>query len=141
MLFSEKMRLKKLPHTLSASVDYCSFHALSIFLFHSSKLTYFFDTSFSLPNVSNQVRWSVDLRWQSPHHNYGFYNIQDGVLFRSPDQPSLEPDWEKFFSVDRKEVWRKQYAKAACVSNLFEYYRYVFFLCLKCSNKKREGTQ
>ncbi|RUS87419.1 hypothetical protein EGW08_004794 [Elysia chlorotica] len=66
----------------------------------------------SLPNVSNQVRWSVDLRWQSPHHNYGFYDIQDGVIFRSRDQPNLVPDWEKFFSVDRKEVWRKQYAKA-----------------------------
>jgi hypothetical protein len=65
----------------------------------------------SLPNESNDVRWSVDLRWQSPRHDYGFYKIQEGILFRSPDQPNLKPDWTKFFSVDRKEVWQKKYAK------------------------------
>jgi len=66
----------------------------------------------SLPNVSNDIRWSVDLRWQSPRHSYGFYDIQDGILFRSPSQPDLQPDWPKFFSVDRKEVWAKKYAKS-----------------------------
>ncbi|GFN79695.1 phytanoyl-coa dioxygenase 1-like [Plakobranchus ocellatus] len=66
----------------------------------------------SLPNLSDEIRWSVDLRWQSPRFNYGFYDIQEGILFRSPNQPNLVPDWDKFFSVDRKEVWRKKYAKA-----------------------------
>jgi len=66
----------------------------------------------SLQNFSTDIRWSVDLRWQSPKHNMGFYNIQDGILFRSPDQPNLSPDWDKFFSVDRKEVWQRKYAKS-----------------------------
>ncbi|XP_076436301.1 1-deoxypentalenic acid 11-beta-hydroxylase-like isoform X2 [Babylonia areolata] len=63
----------------------------------------------SLPNVSNDVRWSVDLRWQSPKENFGFYGIQEGVLMRSPGRPDLQPDWEQFFKVDRKAVWQKRH--------------------------------
>ncbi|XP_064616893.1 uncharacterized protein LOC135480894 [Liolophura sinensis] len=65
----------------------------------------------SLPNVSNDVRWSVDLRWQSPSSNWGFYDIQEGINFRSASDPELKPDWAKFFSVDRKDVWQKKYFK------------------------------
>ncbi|CAH1780477.1 unnamed protein product [Owenia fusiformis] len=65
----------------------------------------------SLPNISNDVRWSMDLRWQSPNDIYGFYDIQDGILFRDPKQPNLQPDWEKFLSVNRKEVWQKKFYK------------------------------
>lgn len=63
----------------------------------------------SLENVSNDVRWSVDLRWQSPREDFGFYGIQQGVLMRSPEQPDLQPDWEEFFKVDRKAVWQKRH--------------------------------
>ncbi|CAL1525916.1 unnamed protein product [Lymnaea stagnalis] len=65
----------------------------------------------SLPNNSNDVRWSVDLRWQSPKLPYGFFGIQDGILFRSPGQPDLKPDWKAFFSVDRKLVWQQRFSK------------------------------
>lgn len=60
-------------------------------------------------NYSNEIRWSVDLRWQSPKHHWGFYDIGEGVLFRSAENEIKEPDWEKFFSVDRKEIWQKKY--------------------------------
>ncbi|KAK7094837.1 1-deoxypentalenic acid 11-beta-hydroxylase-like [Littorina saxatilis] len=63
----------------------------------------------SLPNVSNDVRWSVDLRWQSPSSNFGFYGIQEGILMRSPRQQNLKPNWEEFFKVDRKAVWQKRH--------------------------------
>ena len=63
----------------------------------------------SLPNYSNDVRWSVDLRWQSPHEKWGFYDIAEGILFRSAADPQLKPDWEKFLSVNRKEEWQKRY--------------------------------
>lgn len=63
----------------------------------------------SLMNYSNEIRWSVDLRWQSPKHHWGFYDIGEGVLFRSAEKEIKEPDWEKFFSVDRKEIWQKKY--------------------------------
>lgn len=65
---------------------------------------------FSLKNTSNDIRWSIDLRWQSPKVDYGFYGIADGILFRK-DGKDVEPDWEKFLSVDRKEVWQKKYFK------------------------------
>ncbi|XP_050412522.2 phytanoyl-CoA dioxygenase, peroxisomal [Patella vulgata] len=61
----------------------------------------------SLINVSNDIRWSVDLRWQSPHYDMGFYNIGDGIVFRSKNDPQLKPDWDKFLSVDRKVMWQK----------------------------------
>ena len=63
----------------------------------------------SLTNKSNDVRWSVDLRWQSPHEKWGFYDIAEGILFRSKDNPNLKPDWIKFLSVNRKDVWQQRY--------------------------------
>ena len=59
--------------------------------------------------MSNDVRWSVDLRWQSPRQDFGFYGIQQGVLMRCPGQPDLQPDWDEFFKVDRKAVWQKRH--------------------------------
>jgi len=65
--------------------------------------------AFSTLNRSNKVRWSIDLRWQSPHENYGFYDIADGILLRSADQSSRLSDWNKFLSINRKEVWQKRH--------------------------------
>ena len=65
----------------------------------------------SLMNYSDEIRWSVDLRWQSPKHHWGFYDIGEGILFRSAGKQVEKPDWEKFFSVDRKEIWQKKYFK------------------------------
>ncbi|GAB1607425.1 uncharacterized protein LOC115228194 [Argonauta hians] len=67
----------------------------------------------SLLNVSNDVRWSVDLRWQSPNEKWGFYDLQEGILMRSKHQPDMKPDWDKFLSVDRKVEWQKRYSKKA----------------------------
>lgn len=65
----------------------------------------------SLRNVSNDVRWSIDLRWQSPHEKWGFYDISPGVLFRTKEDPNIKPDWKKFLSINRKEVWQTKYFK------------------------------
>ena len=61
--------------------------------------------------MSNDVRWSVDLRWQSPDAPWGFYNIQEGLLLRSAKNPNLTIDWDKFLKVDRKEIWKQRYMK------------------------------
>lgn len=63
----------------------------------------------SLPNYSTDVRWSIDLRWQSPHEKWGFYNIADGVLMRTAEKGNVTPDWNSFLKVNRKEVWQKRY--------------------------------
>ena len=80
---------------------------------------------FSLPNHSNDVRWSVDLRWQSPHEKWGFYNIAEGILFRSSQEGNITPDWEKFLRVNRKEEWQKRYKVKEDVSDVMVASDYV----------------
>lgn len=58
----------------------------------------------SLDNISDHIRWSVDLRWQSPNHPYGYYNLKDGVVFRTKDDPNHVVDWDTFDGVDRFQV-------------------------------------
>ena len=82
---------------------------------------------FSLPNHSNDVRWSVDLRWQSPHEKWGFYDIAPGILFRSKDNADLKPDWEKFLAINRKEVWQQRYKVQVCI---FMRYSTLSSVCL-----------
>ncbi|XP_062616942.1 uncharacterized protein LOC134278659 [Saccostrea cucullata] len=60
----------------------------------------------SLPNISNQIRWALDLRWQRPDQPYGLFNLKDGLLLRK-DGKNVERDWEKFESVDRTIVQKK----------------------------------
>lgn len=77
-----------------------------------------------MPNVSKDIRWSLDLRWQRPTEPFGFYNLKDGVLMRSSKDPNLEIDWEKFNKVDRHQEQRK----AMDVSKLSETRITSFFL-------------
>ncbi|KAK3096497.1 hypothetical protein FSP39_000740 [Pinctada imbricata] len=74
----------------------------------------------SLRNVSDNIRWSVDLRWQSPEEHWGFYEIGEGVLFRSAKNKDITPNFDKFLSVDRKEVWAKKYFKQVDASDPFD---------------------
>ncbi|XP_071801414.1 uncharacterized protein [Asterias amurensis] len=55
----------------------------------------------SLDNMSDEVRWSVDLRWQRPDKPNGFYGIKDSVLMRSSTDPNHLVDFESFDKVDR----------------------------------------
>ncbi|XP_076450424.1 1-deoxypentalenic acid 11-beta-hydroxylase-like [Babylonia areolata] len=55
----------------------------------------------SLPNVSDEIRWSLDLRWQRPDKDVGFYGMKRGVLMRTRNSPHLAIDWDSFDSVDR----------------------------------------
>lgn len=71
-------------------------------------------------NTSDKVRWSVDLRWQSPHEKWGFYNIAQGVVFRDPKRPNLEPDWQSFLKVNRKEVWQRMHFDKVLESDPFD---------------------
>jgi hypothetical protein len=62
---------------------------------------------FSLPNVTKQTRWSLDLRWQNPNLPNGFYNMKDCVLMRNKDNPNLVVDWDKFEGIDRHVLQKK----------------------------------
>lgn len=61
----------------------------------------------SLENFSDIIRWSLDLRWQHPDHDNGFYGLKDNVLMRSAKSPNLEIDWSAMAGVDRSKVQMK----------------------------------
>lgn len=61
----------------------------------------------SLPNVSDDVRWSLDLRWQNPSNPFGLWNLKPGVVMRSSKDPNLKPDWETFCAIDRTQVQKE----------------------------------
>lgn len=47
----------------------------------------------SLPNTSDGVRWSLDLRWQRPGEPDGFYGLKPPLVLAKADDPSFVPDW------------------------------------------------
>jgi len=63
----------------------------------------FFD---SLPNMSKQVRWSLDLRWQKPDLPFGFYGMKQGIPMRYENDPNYVINWEEFDAIDRHELQR-----------------------------------
>jgi len=46
----------------------------------------------STENLSQKIRWSVDLRWQRPDEISGFEGVKDPILMRSAD-PGFQMDW------------------------------------------------
>ena len=62
---------------------------------------YFF--MFSLSNVSECIRWSLDLRWQKTGQPCGLWGLKDGVRMRSSDPSFKEIDWETFNETDRNK--------------------------------------
>ncbi|KAK7484970.1 hypothetical protein BaRGS_00023748 [Batillaria attramentaria] len=68
----------------------------------------------SVPNNSNVIRWSLDLRWQRPGEPEGVNGIQQPVLLRDPDQPNLKIDWSPVDTGYRHKLaarasgWQKQ---------------------------------
>lgn len=47
----------------------------------------------SLQNFSDQIRYSLDLRWQRPDKENGFYGMRESVLMRTSKDPSYQIDW------------------------------------------------
>jgi len=62
----------------------------------------------SLPNLSNQIRWSLDLRWQKPDLPNGYYGLKEVIVFRqAKSDGGSEVDWDSFSSwasVDRSRL-------------------------------------
>eukprot|EP00058_Branchiostoma_floridae_P003702 XP_002589190.1 hypothetical protein BRAFLDRAFT_74653 [Branchiostoma floridae] len=58
----------------------------------------------SLPNKTDQIRWSLDLRWQDPDKPSGFWGKRRPVLMRTAKDPTYkvpQSEWDKFFNADR----------------------------------------
>ena len=59
----------------------------------------------SLPNYSNGVRWSLDLRWQRGNEPNGFHGLKDSCLMKSGDISVVDydgkVDWGDWANEDR----------------------------------------
>ena len=52
----------------------------------------------SLENQSEDVRWSVDLRFQNPKDEAGFHTgLVDPIIMRKSDDPNYIPNWDEWF--------------------------------------------
>lgn len=52
----------------------------------------------SLENFSEDVRWSVDLRFQNPKDEAGFHTgLVDPIIMRKSDDLNYKPDWNAWF--------------------------------------------
>ncbi|XP_073241055.1 uncharacterized protein [Porites lutea] len=60
----------------------------------------------SLENVSDKIRWSLDLRWQRPDKPNGFYGLKENILLRTSSDPNYLVDWAEFASRDRTKLQR-----------------------------------
>ena len=58
----------------------------------------------SLPNVSNGIRWSLDLRWQNDGAPGCLWGMKDGVTMRRACDPNYQMDWTHTDSVNRNTV-------------------------------------
>ena len=50
----------------------------------------------STENLSDDIRWSVDLRWQRPDEVSGFEGIKDPILLRTAKTPGYQLDWKSW---------------------------------------------
>ncbi|XP_078576587.1 phytanoyl-CoA dioxygenase domain-containing protein 1 homolog [Branchiostoma floridae x Branchiostoma japonicum] len=55
----------------------------------------------SLENYSDEIRWSLDLRWQDPNKPSGFWGEKGLVLMRTADDPGYRPRWDEFLQDER----------------------------------------
>lgn len=58
----------------------------------------------SLENYSDGIRWSLDLRWQRPGEDNGFYGLKDCIPMARGDDPGFKPDWAGWADVNRTEL-------------------------------------
>jgi len=65
----------------------------------------------SLPNFSDSVRWSLDLRWQRGGEPNGFSGVKDSVLMVPASAPRVESgcypvEWGSWADEDRQQAMR-----------------------------------
>lgn len=58
----------------------------------------------SLANNSNNIRWSLDLRWQRPTEPNGFHGLKDNILMTDPGNPGFKVDWAAWAAKSRSQL-------------------------------------
>ena len=80
----------------------------------------------SLPNLSDQIRWSFEIRYQKQGLPWGFYDLIDGIQLCTSEDKSFKPDWSKLphesnvkTAVEKSTQVRKKLKLWSEVINLF----------------------
>lgn len=60
----------------------------------------------SITNTSNDIRWSLDLRWNDSRDPTGFYNLKDSLPLCSGGE-DLKVDWSTWGKIGRTELQTK----------------------------------
>jgi ectoine hydroxylase-related dioxygenase (phytanoyl-CoA dioxygenase family) len=58
----------------------------------------------SLDNLSDKIRWSLDLRWQRPDEPNGFYGLKDNILMVTSKSPDHVIEWDEWAKHSRTEM-------------------------------------
>lgn len=58
----------------------------------------------SLDNFSQDVRWSMDLRWQRPNEPNGLFGLKDSIPMRSSKDPEMKADWSSWANESRTDL-------------------------------------
>jgi hypothetical protein len=58
----------------------------------------------STENLSERIRWSVDLRWQRPQEPSGYEGIKEPVRMRRAGDAAFRPDWRDWSRQNRVEA-------------------------------------
>ncbi|XP_033734117.1 uncharacterized protein LOC117323176 [Pecten maximus] len=61
----------------------------------------------SLPNMTKEIRWSLDLRFQNPALPFGFYGMKKGVIMRKSNEPDYKIPWQEFLNINRRAKQRQ----------------------------------
>ncbi|KAL4452431.1 hypothetical protein ABPG75_008093 [Micractinium tetrahymenae] len=56
----------------------------------------------SLNNLSGEIRWSLDLRWQKLDLPNGFYGLKPCIRMCQAGQPGYQIDWAAWAAIDRQ---------------------------------------
>eukprot|EP01129_Flabellula_baltica_P017647 TRINITY_DN9848_c0_g1_i1.p1 TRINITY_DN9848_c0_g1~~TRINITY_DN9848_c0_g1_i1.p1 ORF type:complete len:315 (+),score=75.94 TRINITY_DN9848_c0_g1_i1:330-1274(+) len=57
----------------------------------------------SVENTSNQIRWSVDLRWVRTNETSGFEHVKETIIMRKSDDPDHKIDFTEWAKKNRHE--------------------------------------
>jgi len=61
----------------------------------------------SLNNLSDEIRWSLDLRWQNPDLPNGYFGLKDCILMLTEKDPNYEIAWDAWAQQSRTPLQEK----------------------------------
>ncbi len=87
-------------------------------------------TYFSLNNLSEKIRWSMDFRWQRADKPVGFYGLKEGLVMKTSKDPNHVINWQEFEKINRNVEQIEASADKKKV--LSKNYIFSLWLCINC---------